>query len=76
MSGQPKKISAGAFKSRCLAVIDDVARTRQPIIVTKGGRPIAKVIPTEKQRPQRLLGTVKFHGNILEPILGRWNIEQ
>lgn len=76
MSNQPKRISAGAFKSRCLAVIDEVTRTRQAVIVTKGGRPVAKVIPTEKRRSTKLLGTVKFHGDITEPILGSWDIEQ
>ncbi len=76
MSNQPKHISTGAFKSRCLAVIDEVTRTRQPVVVTKGGRPVAKVIPTEKRRSTKLLGTVKFHGDIIEPILGDWDIEQ
>ena len=76
MSSQPKIISAGAFKSRCLALLDNVARTRQPLIVTKHGRPVAKVIPTEKVKAPKLLGTVKFHGNIIDPILGEWDIEQ
>ena len=47
MSSPPKSISTGAFKSRCLGVIDEVMRTRQPVLVTKHGRPVAKVIPTE-----------------------------
>ena len=76
MSSQPKSISTGAFKSRCLAVIDEVTRTRQPVVVIKGGRPVAKVIPTEKRRSTKLLGTVKFHGDIIAPILGDWDIEQ
>jgi prevent-host-death family protein len=76
MSSPPKSISTGAFKSRCLAVIDEVMRTRQPVLVTKRGGPVAKVIPTEKRRSTKLLGTVKFHGDIIEPILGNWDIEQ
>jgi prevent-host-death family protein len=76
MRSQPKSITTGVFKSRCLEVIDNVARTRQPVIVTKGGRPVAKVVPTETRRSQNLLGTVKFHGNIVKPILDKWEIEQ
>lgn len=76
MRNREKSISTAAFKSRCLEVIDNVARTRQPVIVTKSGRPVAKVIPTEFRRPRKLLGSVKFHGDILEPILGDWNIEK
>lgn len=76
MSEQPKSISAGAFKSRCLSVIDDVAHTGQPVIVTKGGRPIAKVIPTDRRRTTNLRGSVKFHGDIIEPVLGDWEIDQ
>jgi prevent-host-death family protein len=76
MSSQPKSISVGKFKLRCLSLLESVARTRQTIIVTKRGRPVAKVIPTETHNRQELLGTVKFHGNIVEPILGEWEIEQ
>ena len=76
MSSQPKSISAGAFKTRCLALLDDVARTRQPLIVTKRGRPVAKVVPTERGTTRKLLGSIKFHGNIIDPILGEWEIEQ
>lgn len=76
MSDQPKSISAGVFKSRCLSVIDDVANTGQPIIVTKGGRPIAKVIATDRRRRTNLRGSVTFHGDIVEPVLRDWDIDQ
>jgi len=76
MSTQPKSIPAGEFKARCLALLDKVARTRQPLIVTKRGKPVAKVVPTETHAPRKLLGSVKFHGNIVDPILDEWEIEQ
>jgi prevent-host-death family protein len=40
-----KSISAGKFKDRCLGLMDAVARTRTPIVVTKRGRPVVRVIP-------------------------------
>jgi prevent-host-death family protein len=76
MSTQPKSLPAGEFKARCLALLDKVARTRQPLIITKRGKPVAKVVPTETRAPKKLLGSVKFHGNVVEPILDDWEIEQ
>jgi|GEM_PF-1024229 len=76
MSSQPKTVPAGEFKAHCLALIDNVARTRQPLIVTKRGKPVAKVVPTDSHTPRKLLGSVKFHGNIVDPILDEWEIEQ
>jgi prevent-host-death family protein len=75
MSTQPKTVPAGEFKAHCLALLDKVARTRQPLIVTKRGKPVAKVVPTEAPRPRKLLGSVKFHGNIIDPVLDKWDIE-
>lgn len=76
MSTQPKTISASEFEAHCLALLDKVARTRQPLIVTKRGKPVAKIVPTETSRSPRLLGSVKFHGNIVDAILDKWDIEQ
>ncbi len=76
MSIQPKTIPAGEFKTHCLALLDKVARTRQPLIVTKRGKPVAKIVPTETRRSPRLSGSVKFHGNIVDSILDKWDIEQ
>ncbi|MEA3291000.1 MAG: type II toxin-antitoxin system Phd/YefM family antitoxin, partial [Pseudomonadota bacterium] len=38
-------ISATDFKAKCLKLLDDVARTHEPVVVTKRGKPIAKVVP-------------------------------
>ena len=40
-----KMIAAGKFKDICLKTLDDVAKTRVPVTITKRGRPIAKLIP-------------------------------
>jgi prevent-host-death family protein len=48
-------IAAGVFKARCLELMDEVARTREAIIVTKYGRPVAKLVPLEDERPPRPL---------------------
>ena len=39
-----KSISAGRFKDQCLRIMDTVARTKAPIVVTKRKRPVVKVV--------------------------------
>jgi len=40
-----KTINAGKFKDQCLRIMDTVARTRTPVVVTKRKRPLVKVVP-------------------------------
>jgi prevent-host-death family protein len=40
-----KTIAAGRFKDRCLRMLDEVARTRSTVVITKRGRPVAKLVP-------------------------------
>ncbi|MGQ0845402.1 MAG: type II toxin-antitoxin system Phd/YefM family antitoxin [Sporichthyaceae bacterium] len=44
-------IAAGEFKARCLALLDEVAQSRTELIVTKHGRPVAKVVPIARPAP-------------------------
>jgi prevent-host-death family protein len=43
-----KSIAAGKFKDVCLKMLDDVARTKAPVVITKRGRPVAKLVPYHK----------------------------
>jgi prevent-host-death family protein len=61
-----KTINAGQFKNLCLKMMDEVARSKTPIVVTKRGRPVVKVTPyTEStSSPQSLTGSIlKESGN-------------
>jgi len=40
-----KTIGAGQFKDRCLQMLDEVARTRSVVVITKRGRPVARLVP-------------------------------
>jgi prevent-host-death family protein len=70
------EISAGEFKARCLKLMDDVARTHQPLIITKRGRPIARMVPLEDREPVGLFGymagTATLHGDIVAPLDVAW----
>lgn len=66
-------IAAARFKATCLAVLDEVEQTGEPVVVTKRGRPVAKLVPITpqgKRSPQDALrGSVTFLGDILSPVL-------
>lgn len=49
----PKTLSASAFKARCLALMDEVERTGEPIIITKYGRPVAQLASARPARVGR-----------------------
>ena len=53
-----KCIAAGEFKAKCLALLDHVNQTREPVVVTKRGKPIAKLVPVSAE-PGSLLGSAK-----------------
>ena len=71
----PKTIAAGDFKARCLKLLDEVARTGEPLIVTKRGRPVARLMPLEAPRP--LLGSVQYESeaDLLAPVDVEWEAE-
>jgi prevent-host-death family protein len=43
-----KKMAAGAFKANCLAVMDEVQAKRETVVITKHGKPVAKLVPVNK----------------------------
>ena len=43
--GYVKTLAAGKFKDICLKTLDEVARTRTPVVITKRGKPVAKLVP-------------------------------
>jgi len=66
-----KKISAADFKARCLTLMDEVSESREPVLITKRGRPVAKLVPLKRTRSKligRLQGIVKITGDIESPL--------
>jgi prevent-host-death family protein len=45
-----KQMRASAFKARCLNVMDEIQATGEPVLVTKRGKPIVKVVPAEPEK--------------------------
>ncbi|MFZ3341155.1 MAG: type II toxin-antitoxin system Phd/YefM family antitoxin [Terriglobales bacterium] len=68
-----KKVAAGEFKAHCLSLMDDVQATRVPILITKRGKPVAKLVPAEDPKDDflgRLEGEFRIVGDIESPIDG------
>lgn len=66
-----KTMAAGAFKAKCLAVMDEVARKREPVVITKRGKPVAKLVPVETAGDEIfgfLRGKVEIVGDIVGPV--------
>jgi prevent-host-death family protein len=66
-----KTIAAGEFKARCLTLMDDVRKNREPILITKRGKPVAKLVPAENEGREflgRLEGIIRIAGDIESPV--------
>jgi len=72
------RVPATLFKAKCLELMDRVAERRETYVITKRGRPVARLVPVER-RPEeplfgRLRGMVDEVGDILSPVVppGAW----
>ena len=67
------------FKAKCLGLIEQVHKTRQPLRITRHGRPLAEVIPAGPDRKRKFLGdmigTAEIVGDIIAPIIDLDEIE-
>lgn len=72
-------INAAEFKAKCLKLIDEVAATHEPLIISKRGKPLVKLIAIENEVPASMFGymkgTVTLHGDIVVPLDESWSVE-
>jgi prevent-host-death family protein len=73
-----RTITASDLKATCLALLDEVSRTGEPVTITKRGRPVARLVPA--RQPDGLAelgGTVEIVGDIIAPVLSpdAWEAE-
>jgi prevent-host-death family protein len=76
MSSARRTIPAAAFKARCLALLDEVDETRETIVVTKRGRPVARLVAAEASPRRSLRGSVRWHGDLVAPVAVDWEAER
>ena len=61
-------MAAGVFKAKCLAVMDEVQAKREPVLITKHGKPVAQLVPVEEQKKDSIFGFLEGQGEILGDI--------
>jgi prevent-host-death family protein len=74
-----RKITVGEFKTKCLRLLDEVQQTRKEIVITKRGRPVARLLPVEEQVPSifgRMKGTITILGDIVASTGEKWNADE
>ena len=69
-------VTATEFKARCLALIDEVQRTRQNLLVTRHGKPVAEITPhspNETDRTNPLKDSIVYQDDLVTPIDVGWD---
>lgn len=70
-----KTVKASEFKAKCLALMDEVAETNEPIVITKHGRPVSRLVPYH-EKPASLFGRheaeIEITGDIVSPLEDEW----
>ena len=73
-----RTVKASEFKAKCLKIMDEVAATGEPVVITKHGGAVAQLVPAVR-KPETLFGALKgsilYMGDIISPIDEEWNAE-
>ncbi len=71
-----RTVKASEFKAKCLKIMDEVAATGEPVVITKHGVPVAQLVPAV-QKPKTLFGALEgsmtIVGDIISPIDVEWD---
>ena len=71
-------IKASEFKAKCLKLMDEVADTGEEIVISKNGRPVARLVPF-REKPKSLFGIdkgkIEILGDIVEPLDVEWEAQ-
>ncbi len=74
-----KDVPISKFKAKCLGLIEQVNKTRQPLRITRHGIPVVEVVPAGPDRKRKfvgdMVGTGKIVGDIVSPIIDLDEIE-
>ena len=62
-----KQVGAARFKAQCLTLMEDVRSTKRPLVITKRGKPVAKLVPIDEPKDDfigRLEGVFEVAGDL------------
>jgi prevent-host-death family protein len=67
-----RTIPAARFKAGCLKIMDEVKARREPVVITKNGRPVARLVPVEESNREVfgcLAGELEIAGDIVASVV-------
>jgi prevent-host-death family protein len=70
-----KEIAISEFKAKCLALLEQVQKTKKPIRITRFGKPVAEVVPTSPASHSDWMGSMQDRIEILGEIVSPANEE-
>ncbi|HYL63714.1 MAG TPA: type II toxin-antitoxin system Phd/YefM family antitoxin [Candidatus Methylomirabilis sp.] len=75
-----KEVAISEFKAKCTALVEQVSKTKQPIRITRHGKPIADVVPAAPAVDRASLfgsmrDSIKILGDIVSPVIDLDEIE-
>ncbi len=73
------EITASEFKAHCLELLDRVRDHKETIVITKRGKPVARLLPIGDGPPRSILGSLSglgvTTGDIVAPVEGLWELD-
>ena len=75
-----QEVAISEFKAKCLALLEEVDKTKVSLRVTRRGRPIAEVIPTSPNMEERnwlglMSDSMEITGDVVSPVIDIQEIE-
>jgi prevent-host-death family protein len=70
-----REIAISEFKAKCLALLEQVQKTKKPIRITRFGKPVAEVVPTSPAPMPDWMGSMKDSIEIVGDVVSPANQE-
>jgi prevent-host-death family protein len=70
-----REVAISEFKAKCLALVDEVQKTKKPLLITRFGKPVAEVVPHLASAPADWMGSMRDKIEILGDIMSPANDE-
>jgi len=74
------EIAISEFKAKCLALLEQVRKTKKPLRITRRGKPVAEIVPPTPTAESgswvgSMAGPFKIVGDIVSPVIDEGDIE-
>lgn len=75
-----REVAISEFKAKCLSLLDEVSKTKAPLRVTRRGKAVADVVPTEAPAEETgwigsMVGEMEITGDVVSPVIDLRDIE-